>query len=135
MAQHEDLEEVRELYDRYAISRDENHPHELAACFTSDGIFESYRGRFVGHDAILGTLADFNRSLGAGRKQRHVTTNISINIDGDRPTGTAYFIFCLGHEGKIEHISFGHSCDEFRKVGERWFFSSRVGIAEGETIA
>ena len=135
MAQHEDLEEVRELYNRYAISWDENHPHELAACFTSDGIFESYRGRFVGRDAILGNLADFNRSLGAGRKQRHVTTNISINLDGDRATGTASFIFCVGHEGKIERTYFGHYRDELRKVGGRWFFSSRAGITEGETIA
>jgi hypothetical protein len=30
MSQHDDLEEVRELYKRYALSWDDNHPEELA---------------------------------------------------------------------------------------------------------
>jgi hypothetical protein len=135
MGQHEDLEEIRELYNRYSMSWDENRPQELAACFTSDGIFESYRGRFVGRDAILVNLADFNRSLGVGRRQRHVTTNINIDLHGDHATGTAYFMFCVGHEGKIERISFGHYRDELRKVGGRWVFSSRTGVVEGDMVA
>jgi uncharacterized protein (TIGR02246 family) len=133
MSHHDDLEEVRELYNRYALSWDDNHPNELASCFTPDGVFESYRGRFVGRDAILGNLASYNLSLGAGRKQRHVTTNVSVHLDGDRGTGTAYLIFCVGHDGKIERTAFGHYRDELRKVDGRWFFSSRMGIVEGQT--
>jgi uncharacterized protein (TIGR02246 family) len=134
MSQRDDLEEVRELYNRYALSWDDNHAEELAGCFTPDGVFESYRGRFAGRDAIVGNLADFNLSLGAGRKQRHITTNVSIQLEGDRAKGTAYFIFYVGCDGKIERTAFGHYRDELRKVDGRWFFTSREGIAEGQTI-
>jgi hypothetical protein len=41
MSEHEDLEEVRELYNRYALSVDEDRADELAGCFTPDGVFES----------------------------------------------------------------------------------------------
>ncbi len=135
MCQHDDLEKVRELYNRYAIGWDENRPDELAECFTPDGVFESYRGRFVGREAILGNLADYNRSVGPGRKQRHLTTNVSVHLDGDRATGTAYLIFCVGHEGTIELTAFGHYCDELRKVDGRWYFTSRAGLIEGQTVS
>ena len=63
MSQHDDLEEVRELYKRYALSWDDNHPEELASCFTPDGVFESYRGRFVGSRAIVENLVNYNLTL------------------------------------------------------------------------
>lgn len=133
MCQHDDLEEVRELYNRYALSWDDNHPEELASCFTPDGVFESYRGRFVGRRAIVENLANYNLTLGAGRKQRHVTANVSVNFDGDYGSGSAYVIFCVGYDGKIQSTAFGHYRDELRKVDGRWFFSSRMGIIEGQT--
>jgi SnoaL-like domain len=132
MNQQEDLEEVRELYNRYALSWDENHAADLARCFTADGVFESQRGRFVGRQAILGNMANVNGALGAAGRQRHVTTNVSIHLDGDRGRATAYFIYCVGREGKLEVTAFGKYEDELRKVDGRWFFSARKGIVEGQ---
>jgi uncharacterized protein (TIGR02246 family) len=131
MDQHSDLEAIRELYNRYAISWDDDHPEDFAACFTSDAVFESARGRFAGRDAILGNMATVNRALGA-RKQRHLTANVSIELQGDRATGTAYFIYCVGCEGKTELTAFGTYRDELRKVDGHWFFAARSATVEGQ---
>ncbi len=132
MSNSEDLEEVRELYNRYALSWDEDRAADLARCFTPDAVFESPRGRFVGREAILENMANVNRALGSGR-QRHVTTNLSIRLEGDRGTATAYFIYCVGRQGKLEVTAFGKYEDELRKSDGRWFFSARKGIVEGQT--
>jgi hypothetical protein len=129
--QHDDLEEVRELYNRYALSWDENRPDDLAACFTADAVFESGHGHFAGHEAILENMAKLNGALGK-RKQRHVTTNVSVKLEGDRGNGIAYFVDCIGLDGKILVIAFGTYQDELRKVDGRWCFSSRKGSVEGE---
>jgi len=129
--QHDDLEEARGLYNRFAISWDENRPGDLAACFTNDAVFESGHGRFAGREAILEHVANLNGALGR-RKQRHVITNVMVQLEGDRGTGTAYFIDCVGLEGKILVIAFGTYQDELRKVDGRWCFSSRKGSVEGE---
>ena len=132
MSQHDDLEEVRELYNRYAISWDEDRAEELAACFTLDAVFESPRGRFAGREAIVANMAKVNAALCATRKQRHVTANVSIHLDGDRATSTAYFIYCVGCEGKLEVTAFGIYHDELRKIDGRWLFSSRSAAVEGQ---
>jgi 3-phenylpropionate/cinnamic acid dioxygenase small subunit len=129
--QHDDIVEVRDLYSRYALSWDENHPDDLAECFTRDAIFESQRGRFEGRDAILENMANVNKALGEAR-QRHVTTNVNIKLEGERGAATAYFIYCVGRAGKLEVTAFGKYEDELRKENGRWFFSSRKGIVEGQ---
>ena len=131
MSQNTNLEEVRELYNRYAISWDENRSEELAACFTADGVFESGHGQFAGRDAILENMASLNRAMGR-RKQRHVITNLSVHLEKDRGTGTAYFIDCVALDGKILVIAFGTYRDELRKADGRWCFSSRKSSVEGE---
>jgi uncharacterized protein (TIGR02246 family) len=130
---HQNSEEVRALYNRYALSWDENQAEELAGCFTSDAVFESQRGRFVGRDEILGNMVNVNTALG-GARQRHITTNLDIRIDGERGTATAYFICCVGRQGKLEVIAFGKYEDELRKVDGRWLFSARKGIVEGQAM-
>jgi hypothetical protein len=132
MNRNEDLEEVRELYNRYALSWDENRADDLARCFTPDAVFESQRGRFAGREEILGNMANVNDALGAKRRQRHVTTNVDIHLEGERGNATAYFIYCVGREGKLEVTAFGKYEDELRKVDGRWFFSARKGIVEGQ---
>jgi uncharacterized protein (TIGR02246 family) len=131
MGRHSDLEAIRELYNRYALSWDDNRPQDFAACFTPDAVFESARGRFAGREAIIGNMATVNRALGA-RKQRHLTTNVSIELQGERATGTAYFIYCVGCEGKTELTAFGTYRDQLRKVDRRWFFSARSATVEGQ---
>lgn len=131
MSQHDEIEEVRELYNRFATSWDENRPEDLAACFTADGVFESGHGHFAGRDALVENMAYLNGAMGR-RKQRHVITNVSIHLEGDRGTGTAYFIDCVALDGKILVIAFGTYQDELRKVDGRWRFSYRKGNVEGE---
>ena len=132
MDQHSDLEAIRELYNRYAISWDDDHPEDFAACFTPDAVFESARGRFAGRAAIIGNMANVNRALGSTRKQRHLTANVSIELHGDRAVGSAYFIYCVGCEGKTELTAFGTYRDELCKIDGRWFFSTRSATVEGQ---
>jgi uncharacterized protein (TIGR02246 family) len=131
MKQNEDMEEVRELYSRYALSWDENRTDELAGCFTPDAVFESQRGRFEGRDAILENMANVGKALGDAC-QRHVTTNVNVRLEGDRGKGTAYFIYCVGRAGKLEVTAFGKYEDELRRQDGRWFFCARKGIVEGQ---
>ncbi len=131
MDQHADLQEARELYNRFAISWDENRPEDLAACFTAEAVFESGHGRFAGREAILEHMANLNGAIGqAQAASRHHQCDRSL--EGDRGTGTAYFIDCVGLEGKILVIAFGTYQDELRKVDGRWCFSSRKSSVEGE---
>jgi len=131
MSQYDDLEEIRELYNRYAIAFDENHPEEHANCFLPDGVFQSLRGRFAGREAIIRNMKEFNVNVIGNRKQRHINGNISIKLEGDRASGYCYLVYCIGDEGKLEHLSFGIYHDELRKVGGTWYFASRVASTEG----
>jgi hypothetical protein len=133
MSVSEDIEEVRELYNRYALSWDEDRAADLAACFTPDAVFESQRGRFEGREAILQNMANVRRALGAAL-QRHITTNVSVHLGSDRGTGWAYFIYCVGLQGKLEMTAFGKYEDQLRKVDGRWYFSARKGIVEGQSM-
>jgi uncharacterized protein (TIGR02246 family) len=124
-----EMDEARELYNRYAVNWDEDRPNEVAACFTPDASFITQQGRVVGREAIIGIVRALNQSV-AGCRQFHITTNVSVKLNGDYGTGGAYFIYCVAAKGQTETVAYGTYRDELRKVAGHWYFSSRTAMVE-----
>ncbi len=126
MSEIEDREEIRELYVRYALTIDEDRREDWVACFTDDGVFESPRlGRYAGREALLKFTRVYKESQ-AGARVRHIVSNISLQLDGDRATGTCYLIYYHTKDRKTELAAVGGYRDKLRKVGGRWLFESRT---------
>src|SRR5579871_4426420 len=130
MAQYQDIEEVRELYNRYALSWDEDRVEDLAQCFTPDAIFESQRGRFAGREAILHNMANVKRALG-GASQRHLTTNVTMDLrgGGGAAARTSSIALAARVNSKYSRLaSTRMNCARSAAAG----FSARKGIVEGQ---
>jgi uncharacterized protein (TIGR02246 family) len=124
-----DMDEARELYNRYAVNWDEDRPQDVAACFTPDAVFTTQQGSVIGRDAIMGVVKSLNTLVGS-RRQFHFTTNVSVKLDGERGTGAAYFIYCVAPKEGAETIAYGTYRDELRKIDGRWYFSARRAWVE-----
>jgi len=125
MTEFEEREQIRELYVRYALSIDEDRREDWVACFTEDGVFESPRlGRHAGREG----LREFTRiykEAQAGAQVRHVMSNISVQIEGERATGMCYLTYYHTKGGKSELAAVGGYRDKLRKVGGKWLFEHR----------
>ena len=83
----EDREQIRELYARYAYTVDLGRYPEWVQCFTEDGVFESpIFGPHKGAQGLLKFTALYKESQ-AGAQVRHVMSNVTFVINGDRATG------------------------------------------------
>jgi SnoaL-like domain len=109
-------------------------------CFTPDGYTdvssfttarrtapEAFR-KMAGDDGVIRGHANLAKTVGFVR-MHHLTANILVkSIDGDRATGSAYFVVFSPDEGKIEH--YGRYEDELRRCADgQWRFASRIDIA------
>jgi uncharacterized protein (TIGR02246 family) len=127
----EDREEIRELYARYAMTIDSGAFDEWVDCFTDDGVFESARmGRHAGRDGLRRFTAIYKESLG-GAAVRHVITNVSFQVDGDRGTGACYLVYYHLKDGRVQQTAVGQYRDRLRKSNGRWKFESRQVSLEG----
>src|SRR4051794_35325036 len=73
-----DKDEIRELLARYCFALDAERFDEMAALFTTDGVWETAFGTGTGRDGIIAQA----RSIASGERPRrvHLTTNIVIDI-------------------------------------------------------
>ena len=127
----EDREQIRELYSRYAYTIDHGPYEEWIRCFTEDGVFESPRfGRHQGPDGLRRFVAIYKDSNGAAQV-RHMMTNITFQVDGNRATGGCYLTYyhCKGGKATLEAL--GRYEDELRKVNGTWLFQRRRVFIDG----
>jgi 3-phenylpropionate/cinnamic acid dioxygenase small subunit len=121
----DDREQIRELYARYAFTVDYGRYQEWVKCFTADGVFDSPRfGKHTGADGLLRFTAIYDESMG-GAQVRHVMTNVSFEITGDRATGGCYLNYYHCKDSKISLAALGRYEDRLRKVNGEWLFESR----------
>ena len=60
-------------------------------------------------------------------RTKHVTTNVIIEVDGERATARSYFtVFQSAHEVGLQPIVQGRYHDTFQLRGGDWAFSARV---------
>lgn len=133
----EDRALIEDLQARYLFALDFRDADAYAATFAEDGVLDYGAGKIRGREAIREMVAGMRENAqtqstadtqglrpAAGR---HNISNIVLEIDGDRATGTAYW-FHMGNanpERSAQLNSFGHYEDELVKVDGEWLFSLR----------
>jgi len=127
----EDREQIRELYARYAFTIDHGPYDEWVKCFTADGIFDSPRlGRHEGQDALSKFTVTYKNSAGDAQV-RHMMTNVTFRIEGDRGMGGCYLTYYHCKNGKASLEAIGRYQDELRKVDGEWLFQYRRVYVDG----
>ena len=120
-----DKEEIRELLARYCFALDADRFEDMAALFTSDGIWETAFGTGTGRDGIVAQA----RGIATGPRPRrvHLTTNIVIQLEMDGETATAQSNWALIQNSPTGPIigSGGGYTDRLVKLGGQWFFKHR----------
>jgi ketosteroid isomerase-like protein len=133
----EDRAKIEDLQARYLFALDFRDADAYAATFAEDGVLDYGAGKIQGRQAIREMVAGMRANTERQGAQdtsglrpaagRHNISNIVVDIDGDRATGTAYW-FHMGNanaERSAQLNSFGHYEDELVKVNGEWLFSLR----------
>ncbi len=127
----DDREEIRELYARYAFTIDHGPYEDWVKCFTPDGVFDSPRmGRHEGHEGLRKFTAMYKHSAGDALV-RHMITNVTFRIEGDRAMGGCYLNYYHVKGGKATLEALGRYQDELRKVDGEWLFQYRRVYIDG----
>jgi uncharacterized protein (TIGR02246 family) len=129
--------QIEDLQARYLFALDFRDPDAYAATFTEDGVLDYGAGKIQGREAIREMVAGMRTNAERQSAEdtsglrpaagRHSISNIVLEINGDRATGTAYW-FHMGNanvERSAQLNSFGHYEDELVKVNGEWLFSLR----------
>jgi uncharacterized protein (TIGR02246 family) len=133
----EDRAKIEDLQARYLFALDFRDADAYAATFTEDGVLDYGAGKIKGRAAIREMVENMRASAERQRAEdtsglrpaagRHNISNVVLDIDGDRATGTAYW-FHMGNANEKRSAqlnSFGHYEDELVKVDGEWLFSLR----------
>jgi len=99
--------------------------------FTDDGIWESDEARLEGRDALLRFFGD--AAAAAGRKSRHVSSNIAVQVTGeDSAEGLSYFTLYrhVGEKPRVpdldgQPVIVGQYSDRFVRTHEGWRIAHR----------
>ena len=131
----EDKAAIREVLGRYCFHLDAGEFDAMAALFTEDGTWHTDFGKGTGRAGII----EHARSLRAGDAPRprgvHLTTNIVIELDGDRATVRSNWMVAQNHAAGPRISSAGGYHDDMEKQGGGWMFRYRKidrYIAEGK---
>ena len=85
---------------------------------------------FEGAEQVKGLYDSATRLYDDGTpRTRHVTTNVTVEVDEDAGTGTArsyYTVFQQTDELPLQPIIAGHYHDTFHRVDETWCFDTRT---------
>jgi hypothetical protein len=125
-----DVADIVRLTHDYALYNDSFRIDELVELFVADASFDmepAGLARYDGRDAIR---AFFEKERRALTHLFHLTSNHRVDVDGDRATGTAYFL-AIGvtrREG-IENQARGYYADAYVRTADGWRFASRQSNA------
>lgn len=103
----------------------------IVELFTPEGVWESDEARLEGRDALLGFFGDAEAA--AGRKSRHVSSNIAITVTGDDTAeGLSYFTLYrhVGAKPRVpdldgQPVIVGHYTDRFVRTADGWRIAHR----------
>lgn len=127
-------------YAAYTYAVDGGLVDDFLDCFTPDGMMdvssftiarrsapEVFKS-FCDEHGVARGAANLRKSVGVVRLH-HISSNVLVrSIDGDKATGSAYFVVFTPDEGKIEH--YGRYEDELVRCADgKWRFSARVDVA------
>jgi len=125
MTTHEDKDAIRELLARYCFLLDGYRLSEFAALFAADGEWISRNGNAIGRDAIERLLHGLVPEPAPGKRRKHLTTNILIELSGDSATVISNFIVVRDSEAGPVIAVAGTYDDTVARTAEGWKFKSR----------
>ena len=123
----DDTVEILQLYSRYNTAIDTGDSKGFAGCFVAEGVFDSGMGVQTGHESIAAFAKQTHDNMPG---MRHDATNIVVDGQGDRATGSAFLIGYLV-DGGHKVIVTGRYSDELTRTAEGWRFTKRVFKADG----
>lgn len=118
----DDLVQIQQLYARYNTAIDTGDGKTFGACFVPDGSFDSGMSVLEGQEAITEFA---HQTHSAMPTMRHDATNLVIDGDGNRASGSAFLIGYLAGSG-YKVIVTGRYTDELEKTSAGWCFTKRV---------
>jgi 3-phenylpropionate/cinnamic acid dioxygenase small subunit len=113
---------IRQTLARYCFLIDDGRFDDLVEWFTTDGTFVVRGVPLVGKDAIREWL---RTNHVPHKRGKHLTTNVVIDVDGNRAHCEADFLFLNFVDGQITPAFTGRYTDDFVKADGRWLFERR----------
>jgi 3-phenylpropionate/cinnamic acid dioxygenase small subunit len=120
-----DKDAIRELLARYCFLLDGYRLNEFAALFTADGEWISRNGNATGPKAIEELLRGMVPEPAPGRRRKHFTTNIIIDLSGDSAAVVSNFLVVRDSETGPTIAVAGTYDDVVVRTPEGWKFRSR----------
>lgn len=120
IARLEAIEEIKQLKARYCeICDDDHNPDRIASVFAPDGIWEGAGfGKAQGHEAIRELFRGFQKLISFSQ---HNVMNPQIEVNGDRATGSWYFLgpftFRKNNENKWLVLRYD---DDYVRIDGEW---------------
>jgi 3-phenylpropionate/cinnamic acid dioxygenase small subunit len=121
----EDKDSIRELLARYCFLLDGYQLAEFAALFTADGEWTSRNGTAKGPAAIEQLLCGMVPEPAPGKRRKHVTANIIIDLAGDNATVISNFLVVRDSEAGPVIAVAGTYEDIVVRTAEGWKFKAR----------
>src|ERR1700753_2484593 len=120
MNKFEDKDAIRELLARYCFLLDGYRLSEFAALFTADGEWISRNGTAKGPEAIERLLRGLVPEPARGKRRKHFTANIIVELAGDSATVISNFLVVRDSEnGPVVAVA-GTYDDTVVRTGEGW---------------
>lgn len=119
----DDYEKIRRLIAEYCFATDTGDTARWVSLFSEDVRWEGGAfGRFEGREAATA----YHRAAGdASKNFRHVTTNLLIDLDGDRAAVSSY-VQVYDQSGQQPALMFsGVYQDALVKQGDTWLIKER----------
>jgi ketosteroid isomerase-like protein len=118
---------IHDLYVRYTTALDNGDVETVVGCFTADAVLESPAiGSIRGEIAIRVFAGRFAAMRAAGTQFRHLITNLTADIDGDRARATNYLLVMISKDGAHRTLPPGRrECDLVKDDGG-WRFARRA---------
>jgi SnoaL-like domain len=106
---------------------------EIVELFTDDGVWESDEARLEGREQMRRFFGDSATAAAEGRKSRHVSTNIAVNVTGsDSAEGLSYFTLYrhVGEKPRVpdldsQPVILGQYTDRFVRTPDGWRIAHR----------
>jgi hypothetical protein len=120
-----DKDAIRELLARYCFLLDGFRLGEFAALFTADGEWISRNGQATGPEGIERLLRGLVPEPAPGRRRKHFTANIIIELAGDSAKVVSNFLVVRDSETGPAIAVAGTYDDTVVRTAEGWKFKSR----------